>query len=183
LRAGVRIMVEIYWGCLITGIVFTLLTVVFDDFLGNMMDGILDALTIDLPGLFNTTVVMSALTAFGGAGILFTTYTPLPWGVILLFSAGMAIILSVLFYFFYVKPVENTENSVGFSIHDFVGMVGEITIPIPREGYGEIVLSIGGGATNQIAASFDQIKIPSGTKALVIEISDGILLVSPYEQL
>jgi membrane protein implicated in regulation of membrane protease activity len=176
-------MLEIYWGCLITGIVFTLLTVVFDDFLGNMMDGILNALTIDLPGLFNTTVVMSALTAFGGAGILLTTYTPLSWGATLLFSVGMAIVLSVLFYFFYVKPMENTENSIGFSIHDFVGMVGEITIPIPKEGYGEIVLSIGGGTTNQIAASFDQVEIPSETKALVIEISEDTLLVSPYEQL
>lgn len=176
-------MLEFYWGCLITGIIFTLLTVIFDDFLGNMMDGILDALAFDLPGFFNTTVIMSALTAFGGAGILFTLYTPFTTVITIIFSLGSGLILSAFFYFLYVKPMENTENSIGFSVQDLVGKVGEITIPIPKNGYGEIVLSIGGGASNQIAASFEDVEIPAGVKALVIEIRDGTLLVSPYEQL
>jgi membrane protein implicated in regulation of membrane protease activity len=176
-------MMEIYWGCLITGIVFTLLTVLFEDFLGNMFDGVMDALTIDLPGIFQTTVIMSALTAFGGAGILLTTYSIIPWPLILLVSLVIAIILSVLFYYLYVKPMENTENSTGFSIHDLVGMVGEVSITIPGKGYGEILLTIGGSSTNQIAASFDGVEIKSGEKALVIEISEGTLLVSPYEHI
>lgn len=143
----------------------------------------LDALSFDLHGIFQTTVIMSALTSLGGAGILLTTYTAFSTAVILLFSLGIGSVLSVLFYFFYVKPMENTENSTGFSIQDLVGMVGEVTIPIPKEGYGEIVLSIGGSLSNQIAASFDQVGIPSGTKALVIQVRENTLLVSPYEQL
>jgi membrane protein implicated in regulation of membrane protease activity len=176
-------MIEFYWGCLITGIIFTLLTVIFDDFLGNMMEGILDALTFDLPGIFNTTVVMSALTALGGAGVLLTIYTPLTPIIIFMLALCSGIILSILFYFLYVKPMESAENSTGFSIKDFIGMVGEVTIPIPSKGYGEIVLSIAGAASNQIAASFDEIDIPSGSQALVIEVRDGTLLVSPYNQL
>jgi membrane protein implicated in regulation of membrane protease activity len=174
-------MLEFYWGCLITGIIFTLLTVIFDDFLGNMMEGILDALTFDLPGFFNTTVVMSALTALGGTGILFTLYAPLLPVVIFLLSLCSAFLLSILFYFLYVKPMESAESSTGFSVNDFIGMVGEVTIPIPKDGYGEIVLSIAGAASNQIAASFEEVEIRSGTKALVIEVRDGTLLVSPYE--
>ncbi|MBM7659848.1 membrane protein implicated in regulation of membrane protease activity [Bacillus mesophilus] len=176
-------MLEFYWGCLITGIIFTLLTVIFDDFLGNMMEGILDALTFDLPGFFNTTVLMSALTTLGGAGILFTLYTSLSHVVIFLLSLCSAFLLSTFFYFLYVKPMERAESSTGFSVKDFIGMVGEVTIPIPKEGYGEIVLSIAGASSNQIAASFDEEEIPSGSKALVIEVREGTLLVSPYEQI
>ncbi|WP_456275948.1 protease [Bacillus sp. AK128] len=176
-------ILELYWGCLITGIIFTLLTVIFDDFLGNMMEGILDALTFDLPGFFNTTVLMSALTSLGGAGILLTLYTSFSPVIVFILALCCGFVLSVLFYLFYVKPMENTENSIGFSVQDFVGMVGEVTVPIPEKGYGEIVLSIGGGSSNQIAASFDEIGIPSGSKALVIEIKDGTLLVSPYDLL
>ncbi len=172
-------MLEIYWGCLITGIIFSLITVIFDDFLGNM----LDALAFDLHGMFQTTVIMSALTTFGGAGVLLTTYSSLPMALTIILSLGLGLLLSVLFYFFYVKPMENTENSTGFSIQDLVGMVGEVTIPIPKEGYGEIVLSIGGSLSNQIAASFEGSEIPTGTKALVIEIREDTLLVSPYDQL
>ncbi|WP_246938692.1 NfeD family protein [Bacillus pinisoli] len=176
-------MLEFYWGCLITGIIFTLLTVIFDDFLGNMMDGMMEALAFDLPGFFNTTVIMSALTAFGGAGILLTIYTSISQPIIFILSLCIGLILSIFFYLLYVKPMENTENSTGYSVQDFVGKVGEVTIPIPKDGYGEILLSIGGGASNQIAASFEDIDIPSGVKALVIEIRDDTLLVSPYEQL
>lgn len=172
-------MLEVYWGCLLTGIVFALLTVIFDDFLGSILEG----LSIDLHGMFQTSVIISALTSFGGVGVLFTTYTSLPLVITLLVSIALGLLLSVLFYFFYVKPMENTENSIGFSIQDLVGMVGEVTIPIPKDGYGEIVLSIGGSLSNQIAASFENFPISAGTKALVIEISEDTLLVSPYEQL
>jgi membrane protein implicated in regulation of membrane protease activity len=176
-------ILEVYWGCLITGIIFTLITVIFDDYLGNFLDGIMDALTIDLPGIFQTTVMMSALTVFGGAGILLTTYTGMPWLLILLLSLVIALILSVIFYFLYVRPMENTENSTGFSVQDFVGMVGEVTIPIPQNGYGEVVLTIAGSSSNQIASSFEGEEIELGKKVLVIDISEGTIQVSPYEQL
>ncbi|MFD1739141.1 NfeD family protein [Bacillus salitolerans] len=176
-------MLEFYWGCLITGILFTLLTVIFDDFLGNALENVLDALTFDLPGIFQTTVIMSGLTAFGGAGIILTSYTNIPKLLVLFLSFGVAIVLSAAFYFFYVKPMENTENSTGFSMQDLVGKVGEVSVPIPINGYGEVMLSIGGSSSNQIAASFDQVEIATGTKVLIIEISDDTLLVSPYDQL
>jgi membrane protein implicated in regulation of membrane protease activity len=176
-------VLELYWGCLITGIVFTLLTVIFDDFLGNALENVLEALTFDLPGIFQTTVIMSGLTSFGGTGIILVTYTNIPPLLSFTFSFLVAIMLSILFYFFYVKPMENTENSTGFSMQDLIGKVGEVTIPIPVNGYGEVVLSIGGSSTNQIAGSFEGMEISIGTKVLVIEISEDTLLVSPYEQL
>jgi membrane protein implicated in regulation of membrane protease activity len=178
----VWIVLEFYWGCLIAGILFTLLTVIFDDFLGNALENVLDVLTFDLPGIFQTTVIMSGLTTFGGTGIILVLYTNIQPLLVFLIACMSALILSVLFYFFYVKPMENTENSTGFSMQDLVGKTAEVTVPIPKKGYGEVVISIGGSSTNQIAASFDSVDIATGASVLIIEISEDTLLVSPYDQ-
>lgn len=170
-------MLEIYWGLLITGTLFTLLTVLFDDIIGNL----LDVLSVDLPGFLSTTVIMSFLTAFGGAGVVLTLYTELSTSAILALSAMISFVAATLFYLLYIRPMENSENSTGFSIGDFRGTVAEVSVSIPATGYGEVMVKAGAGYTNQIAASFDKEEIPTGEKVIVVEVKDQVLYVSRYE--
>lgn len=174
-------MLEIYWACLIGGVIFAVVTVVVGDLIGNLFDGILDFLSIEGLHFLQPVVLVSGITAFGGAGILLTEYTSLQVLPAAVLSVIAAILLSVPVYFFYVKPMENTENSTGYSMQDLTGRLGEVTVPIPATGYGEVIMKIGVGNTNQIAASFDREDIQTGTRVVVVEVRDGTLYVSRYE--
>lgn len=174
-------MTEVYWGCLIFGVLFALITIIAGDFLSEAFDGIFDFLSGDGPfsAITQPMILVGFITTFGGAGLIFDKFLDSNLWVILL-SIGTGIFVSILTYFFYVKPMDNAENSTGYSSSDLVGKLGEVTIPIPMDGFGEVMIQIGGSNSIHIAQSFDQVEIPSGEKILVIEAKDGTLFVSKY---
>ncbi|MBB6452784.1 membrane protein implicated in regulation of membrane protease activity [Salirhabdus euzebyi] len=176
-------MVEVYWGCLVFGILFAFLSVILGDFLSDMFDGIFEFLSIDGPTFIQPMVIVGFITGFGGAGILLTDYTFFPQPLIIPLALLVATFLSVGVYFLYVKPMNRAESSTGFTYADLVGKVGEVSIPIPKEGYGEVVLSTIGGNTNQIAKSFDNVEIPVSEKVVVVEVKDDTLFVSKFNEL
>lgn len=179
-------MVEVYWGCFIGGALFAAVTIIFGDLLGNvfhgMFDGVFGALGGDHLDFFSPMVTVGGLTVFGGAGIMLTRYTPFQTGSVILLSMFIAFLISVLVYFAYVRPMKNAENSTSFSLLDLVGKIGEVNVPIPEKGVGEVIIRIGAGNTNQIAESYDGSVIAVGTRVVVGEIRDGILYVFPYEE-
>lgn len=176
-------MLELYWGCLIFGVLFALLSVVLGDFLSDMFDGMFDFLSLDGPQIFQPMIIVGFITGFGGSGVILTDTTNFPQFIIVITSLLAAFILSIIVYFTYVKPMQNAEASTGFTYQDLVGKVGEVSIPLPARGYGEVFLQIGSSNTNQIAASFDEEDIPSGTKVVVVEIREETLYVSPLNDL
>ncbi|XOK64310.1 protease [Paenibacillus elgii] len=171
-------MLGVYWGLLITGVLFALVTVLLGDLLSNALDGLFDFMSGDVLHWLQPMVLFSAITVLGGAGVLLTGYTSLVAGAVFVLSLLAAAASAVLIYFVYVKPMERTENSVAFSMQDLVGRIGEVTVPIPARGSGEVVMRIGGGVTNQIAESFDGTEIAAGLKVVTVEVKDGALLVS-----
>ena len=164
-------MVEIYWGCLIGGALFALLAVLFGDLIGH---------ALHLHALEPVTVV-GGIAVFGGAGVLFSEYTSLTTISVVILSALLAIVVSLLVFFLYVRPMKNSENSTGFSMQDLSGRIAEVIVPIPATGYGEVILRIGAGNTNQIAASFNREEIQAGTRVVVVEVKDDTLYVARYE--
>ncbi|GAA4877606.1 hypothetical protein GCM10023310_66980 [Paenibacillus vulneris] len=176
-------MLSIYWGFLITGVLFALITVVLGDLLGSALDGIFDFMSAHHMHAFQPMVIFSGLTVWGGAGILLTKYTVWGTAAVLAGSAVCAVLLSVLIYFLYVKPMKNSENSVAFSIQDTVGKIAEVSVTIPSVGYGEVMLRMGAGNTNQIAASYEGEEIQTGTKVVTVEVKDGTLLVARLDKL
>ncbi|MCS7461998.1 protease [Paenibacillus doosanensis] len=175
-------MLQLYWGFLITGVLFALVTVIFGDLLGNVLDGLFDFMSGEHLHALQPTVLFSGLTVCGGAGILLTKYTA--WGTAGILGASVvcAVLISALVYFLYVKPMENSENSVAFSIHDMVGKLGEVSVTIPAVGYGEVMLRAGAGITNQIAASFEGEEIQTGVKVVTVEVKDNTLLVARFDK-
>lgn len=172
-------MEALYLGCLAGGVLFALVSVIFGDVLSNALDGVLDFLSVDI---LKPMVIASAITVFGGAGILITRYSGLTAIPNLLLSILIAVIISVLVYFLYVKPMENTENSTGYSIHDLVGRIGEITITLPGLGYGEVMVKVGAGNVLHIASSLEQRVLTAGTRVVIVDEVDGVLLVTEFEE-
>lgn len=175
-------MLEIYWICIIGGVLFALVSIVFGDILGDLVGGFFDFLSFDHLDFLHPMVLIGGITIFGGSGIMLSRYTHMEPVPVAILSLMIAIAISILVYFAYVKPMKNSENSTGFSIKDLVGKIGEVTVSIPVSGYGEVLLRVGAGNTNQIAASLDQSEIPTGTRVVVGETKDGVLYVFPYEE-
>ncbi|MEK8128442.1 protease [Paenibacillus filicis] len=174
-------MLDVYAGMLVTGVLFALVTVLFGDFLSNALDGIFDWMSGDLHHALQPMVIFSGITVMGGAGWLLTRYSAFGTAVILILAVLTAIGGSILIYLGYVKPMQNTESSVAFSMRDLVGRIGEVSVPVPASGCGEVVYRIGGSLTNQIAESFDGENIPSGVRVVTVDIRDGAVLVSPLD--
>ncbi|MCI3922307.1 protease [Paenibacillus sp. TRM 82003] len=171
-------MSELYWICFIGGSVFAVLLVVFDTVLGGWLDGVLDV----LPDALHPMSLVGGIVAFGGAGILFTQYSPFAVWVSLAFSLLIAAALSVGLFFFYVKPMREAENSVAYSMAELPGKIGEVTIPIPASGFGEVQFSFGHGRIHEIAESVEGESLQAGEKVLAIEVKDRVVKVCRWTE-
>lgn len=171
-------MEQLFWACLAGGVLFALVTVIFGDLISNAIDGVLDFLSVDGLWKIRPMVLVSWITSFGGAGLLLTHYTALGslWVVVIALAAAIG--LSILIFVAYVRPMENSENSTAFSIRELSGLIGEVLVPIPPRGYGEVLLKVGAGRTNQIAASFEGNSLAAGERVVVVEVRDDTLFVS-----
>lgn len=168
-------MITFYWSCFAGGVIFALISVLLGDIISQAIDGVLDFLSFDF---LQPMVIATAITSMGGAGILLTKYSSLSSLFVLLISVVLALLLAVAVYYGYVKPMQNSENSTGFSIQDLQGKMGQVTVSIPSHGFGEVLVRVGAGHTNQIAASFERTDILEGTRIVVVDIRESVLYVS-----
>ncbi|WP_019639869.1 hypothetical protein [Paenibacillus fonticola] len=168
-------MEVMFWSCLAGGVIFTLISVILGDIIGSWLDGIFDAISLDF---LKPIILASAVTTFGGAGILLLRYTGLGPVPVVVLSILIALFMSIAIYFVYVKPMENSENSTGYSTAELPGKLGEVTVPIPAEGFGEVMVNFVAGNTLHIASSWDHQEIPAGTLVVVVDSSDGVVQVS-----
>ncbi len=176
-------MLNIYWSFLIFGIIFSLIILIFDDIMGHFLDGIFDLFNIDGLDFINSMVIVGFVTVFGAAGVMLTKYTFFAPTTIAIFSIFIALLASIAVYFLYVKPMKNSENSMAYSIQETIGKIGEVTVPVPATGFGEVLVKIGIFNTYHIATSFDQEDIQTGTKVVVIDLKDNALLVSRFDDI
>lgn len=175
-------MLSIYTGCLIGGLIFAFITVIFGDILGDLFGGIFDALSPGHLDFLNPIVLVGGITAFGGAGLMLSHYTHMAARQGAVLAILIALLLSIAVFFIYVKPMKNAENSTSYSMHDLVGKIGLVTVPIPVSGYGEILLRVGAGNTNHTAVSVDAEALEAQTRVIVADVKSGILYVFPFHE-
>lgn len=174
-------MLAWYWGFFIAGLVLAIIMLLFGEWIEGLLEGALEFLQFGESGVLHPVSFVGGMTAFGGIGVLLTRNTDLGTGAVLAASLAAAIVLMVILYFVYVKPMRKAENSTGYSIRDLIGQIGEVSVPIPADGYGEVLVTAGFGRVNQIATSFDGKAIPDGTRVIVVDAADGVLRVSPFD--
>lgn len=171
---------QFYLGCLVFGGLFAIVSVVLGDILSTAMDGILDFMSADY---LNPTVLASAITVLGGVGLTLTLYTDMAWVAILIAALLAGALIGVGVHFFYVRPMKEGENSSGYSMASLIGKLGEVLTPIPAGGYGEVMIRTGASNTNQIAASFEEVEIQAGDRVVVVEVREGTVYVSRFENI
>lgn len=171
-------METLFLSCLIGGILYAIVSVVFGDWLGQALDGALDFLSLDGHSWLSPTTLVGGITMFGGAGLMLGRYTAFGAAAILIIALLIALIAGTAVFFLYTKPMEQSESSIAFALNDLSGMLAEVLVPIPVSGYGEVMVKVGAGFTNQIAASFEGFEIAEGARVVVVEVRDSTLYVS-----
>lgn len=126
-------MNTLFLSCLIGGIIFALVNVIMGDWLNVAINGALNFLSADGYHVIQPTVIVGGITIFGGTGLLLEHYTHLDPGSVVILAVVSAILISLLLYFFYIRPMERSENSIGYSVRELTGSIGEVIVPIPEE--------------------------------------------------
>ncbi|MFC5652147.1 protease [Paenibacillus solisilvae] len=163
--------------CLFGGIFFALISVIIGDWLSMALGGLLDFLSIDGHPVLQPTAIVSGVTVFGGAGLLLERHTAFNSAMVILLAAGCGLIIGISVYFFYILPMERSENSSGYSMNQLAGMIAEVLVPIPAAGYGEVIVKIGAGRSNHIAASNENHELPAGARVVIVEVKEHIVIV------
>ncbi|GGA41420.1 protease [Paenibacillus physcomitrellae] len=172
-------MEGLYLGCLVGGVLFTLASVLVGDLLGQWLDGMFDFLSVDF---LKPIVLAGGVTGFGGAGILLDRYSGLGRTAELVLAICIALMLCALVYFAYVAPAERSENSTGYSEKELPGQIGEVSIPVPAQGYGEVMVRGVGGNSLHIAASWEHREIAAGVQVVIVDWRDGVVYVSEFDE-
>ena len=133
--------------------------------------------------IFNPTVILAFITFGAAIGLLLETATEFnSWSVLGIAAMGSAV-LDLLLYFFILLPLSSAESSIAYSEESLPGQVAKVIIPIPVDGYGEVVLETYAGMISKRAAGYDNEAIDQDEKVLIIEVNDGTLYVQAYKPL
>ena len=137
----------------------------------------------DLPDFLNPTLILSFLTIASGTGYVLVSLTSFKALPVFLIAFTSAFILVSIINLFILVPVSNAHESLTITEEDLKGRLGTVITSVPVNGYGEVLITSKSGSFSKPAVSFDDEAIPSETRVLIIDIQNGVLHVSPHEQI
>jgi membrane protein implicated in regulation of membrane protease activity len=146
-------------------------------FFGDMVEGLSEA-----AGFLNPVLVLAFLTFMSAIGYLLEVLTGMNSFIIIIIAAIASVILATLLNVFVLIPLANTEESLVYTEESLKGRIASVIIPIPEDGFGEILIESYSGRISKPAASFDNKGIDEGQKVLVIDVKDGVLYVVPRNE-
>ncbi|MBS1910360.1 MAG: protease [Bacteroidetes bacterium] len=172
-------MIELFWCCLIGGIVFAILILISGGL--HHVHAFHHALRFRAFRFLHPTTIVGAITAFGGAGVLLERHTVLQEPLLTAVAAGSALAVSVGVHFGYVRPMDRAETSMAFSVRDYIGHTGEVTIAIRAGEHGEVMVHMGSMNYYVVARCSEGRDIGRGQKVVVVDVQDGVLSVTPLD--
>lgn len=135
----------------------------------------------ELSPFLDPAVILAFITFTSAAAYLLELMTSLNSGSILLIAAVAAIVLDFLLYFFVLVPLRSAEVSLAYTDQSLTGLVGKVIVPIPVDGYGEIIIETVNGNLAKRAAGYENEAIEYGKEVLLIEVENGTFFVKEYE--
>jgi membrane-bound ClpP family serine protease len=101
--------------------------------------------------------------------------------VIIAFATIISTVLSVLLYFFILLPLKSAEVSMAYTDESLAGQIGKVIVPIPVDGFGEVVIETVNGLISKRAVGFDNEEIEYNQQVLIVEVKEGTVYVRAYE--
>jgi membrane-bound ClpP family serine protease len=163
----------VFGACLLLGGGLLLLTLIFDDLFGGLLGAI--HLGFDLGGVSPTPLLLGFIAMFGIAGLLgLHSFGAGVGGATLIALVGGLLGAGVVFGAFRVlRQAESTET---YSLQDMVGATGRVSVGIPANRFGTVLISFAGASHNMTATSDSE--IPAGRLVKVIAIAGDNLVVT-----
>lgn len=150
----------------------TILYVLFADAIDGMDSGIL-----------NPTTILTFLLFICATGFILLKLTNWNEEIIIIVALIASSIITFLLYFFVLVPLASAEVSTAYTNESLQGQVARVIVPIPIDGYGEIVIETVNGIISKRAVGFDKEEIDYDKQVLIIDVEDGTFLVKEYEPL
>lgn len=164
----------VFGACLLVGGGLLLLTLIFDDLFGGLLNVI--HLGFDLGGVSPTPMLLGFLAMFGIGGLLGVHSFGLGIGAATLVAVVAGLIgAAVVFGAF--KALRQAESTEAFSLQDMVGANGRVSVGIPANHFGSVLISFAGSSHNMTATA--DADIPAGREVKVVAVSGTNLVVTP----
>jgi membrane-bound ClpP family serine protease len=146
-----------------------LLTLIVDDIFGGLMGAV--HLGFDVGGVSPAPMVLGFIAMFGIGGLFGIHGIGAGVGV-----ATLAGVLAGLVVFGSFKVLRQNESSDTFSLEEMVGATGRVSVGIPANRFGTVLLSFA-GASHNLTATAD-VAIPNGHAVKVVGVAGTNLVVA-----
>ena len=164
----------VFGACLLFGGGLLLLTLIFDDLFGGLLGAI--HLGFDLGGVSPTPLLLGFIAMFGIGGLLGVhSFGAGVGGATLIALVAGLLGAGVVFGSF--KVLRQAESTETYSLQDMVGATGRVSVGIPANRFGTVLISFA-GATHNMTATSDT-EIPAGRVVKVVAIAGDNLVVTP----
>ncbi|MBQ1110985.1 NfeD family protein [Streptomyces anulatus] len=167
----------IFLGLGIAGIVLLALSLIFGGILEGLFDGVLDGL---FDGLLSLPVIAGfiSMLGFGGAIVLGSTGAGTFLATVVGVAAGL---VAAVLTWKLSKALMRDQTTATPRGSDLIGTSGSVVTAIPAEGYGEVLLRLGGQPVKYAAKSATP--VARGTEIWVEEaLSTTSVAVRPVER-
>lgn len=145
-------------------------------FFSDMLDGAFEGIPFIDPA-----VILSFITIASAGGFLLEKFTSLSSLYILILTCFISAVFSALIYYFLLVPLKAAEVSLAYTEDSLGGQVGKVIVPIPVDGFGEVVIETVNGIISKRATGFDNEAIDYDEEVLIIEAKDGTVYVKKYD--
>ena len=161
---------SIFVVCLLVGGGLLLVTVFLGDLVGAIHVG------VDLGGVGLLPVLLGFVSMFGVGGLFATSVFHLDAGPASLVGAVAGVAGSGLVFGLF-NVLRKSEGATAFSLADLVGQTGRVSVGIPRNRFGSVMLSYAGQSMEMTATA--DTEIAAGSTVKVQAIAGNNLVVAP----
>ena len=165
-------IVQFYLYALIILALITILYVFFSDIAEGIGEG---------SPFLDPAVILSFLTFTAAAGYILELVVSWNSGIIIIVALAIAFVLDLLLYFFVLLPLSSAEVSLAYTEASLAGQVGKVIVPVPADGFGEVVIETVNGLISKRASGYENSSIDYDKEVLVIDVKEGTLIVKEYE--
>jgi membrane-bound ClpP family serine protease len=159
--------------CLLAGGAMLLLTLIVDDIFGGLLGAI--HVGFDVAGVSPTPMLLGFVAMFGIGGLLGLHGLNAGVGGATLIGVAAGLVGSgVVFGAF--KVLRQAESSDTFSLQEMIGSTGRVSVGIPANRFGTVLISFA-GASHNLTATADA-AIPAGSQVKVVGVAGTNLVVA-----
>jgi membrane-bound ClpP family serine protease len=163
----------VFAGCLLVGGGLLLLTLIVDDIFGGLLGAV--HLGFDVAGVSPTPMLLGFIAMFGVGGLFGLHSLDAGPGVATLTGVVSGLLgAGVVFGAF--KALRQAESTETFSLQDMIGSTGRVSVGIPANRFGSVLISFAGSSHNLTATA--DAEIPAGREVKVVAVAGTNLVVA-----